>query len=75
MLLNSPNVILVDPTYSFEIIQSDVDDNKFVDCAIVANASYIVTNDKHFRDLDEVSFPHVDVISLDVFLQELLKTS
>ena len=33
-----PNVKLVDPHYSFGLIHADFDDNKFVDCAIVANA-------------------------------------
>ncbi len=32
----------------FGLIEKDVDDNKFVDCAVAADAEYIVTNDSHF---------------------------
>ena len=71
VILNSENTILVDPTFSFEMIQADVDDNKFVDCAIVSNARYIVTNDHHFSVLKDIPFPHVDVVSIDEFLNEL----
>lgn len=49
--------------------------NKFVDCAIVSNAKYIVTNDRHFNVLKEIDFPHVDVLNIDEFLMELNKTA
>ena len=38
MLLNSPYVCFVTPYYHFHLIDSDKDDNKFVDCAIAGNA-------------------------------------
>ena len=71
VILNSENTILVDPTFSFNMITSDIDDNKFVDCAVVANAKYIVSNDKHFNVLKDIPFPHIDVINIDDFLHEL----
>ena len=37
--------ILKDPHYTFALIEADKDDNKFVDCAIAANAKCIVTED------------------------------
>ncbi len=37
-----------DSYYHFGLITEDPDDNKFVDCAIAADAELIVTNDKHF---------------------------
>lgn len=43
------------------LIQSDSDDNKFVDCCITANAQYIVSNDRHFDILKHIEFPHVNV--------------
>lgn len=70
-ILNSENVLLVDPTYSFGLITADIDDNKFVDCAIVSNARYIVTQDHHFNVLRDIPFPHVEVVDIDFFLQEL----
>lgn len=54
-----------DSHFSFGLITVDADDNKFVDCAIVANAHFIVTEDKHFNVLKNIEFPHVDVIGID----------
>jgi putative PIN family toxin of toxin-antitoxin system len=48
LLQISNNVLLVHPTYRFQLITDDPDDNKFTDCAIVASADYLVTEDHHF---------------------------
>jgi uncharacterized protein len=34
--------------YKWRLIHTDPDDDKFVDCVIVSNATYIITNDGHF---------------------------
>lgn len=68
-ILNRPNVLLITPYYKFELIQSDVDDNKFVDCAIAAEAEYLVSNDAHFNILKNKPFPKVNVINLISFLK------
>lgn len=52
-ILNSPFVELITPFYHFNLITVDPDDNKFVDCAISANAHYIVTNDHHYGSPDK----------------------
>ena len=70
-LLILPNVRFLDPHYSFGLIKADVDDNKFVDCAIVCAASYIVSNDAHFKCLQNHPFPAVNVISLDEFAEDI----
>ena len=49
----------------------DVDDNKFVDCAIIANADYIVSEDSHFKELNMIPFPQVRLLSLAQFLQDM----
>ena len=54
------------------MITNDADDNKFVDCAIAANADYIVTNDKHFQILQTVDFPKVNIISVEEFRNLLM---
>ncbi|MEM6319582.1 MAG: PIN domain-containing protein [Bacteroidota bacterium] len=56
------------------LIEKDVDDNKFVDCAISGNADYLVTDDKHFKILKQGDFPAVKVIRTKDFL-DLLTTS
>lgn len=70
-LINSPYVKLIEIYFRFNLIQNDKDDNKFVDCAIAANASFIVSEDSHFRHLKEIPFPHVPVIRLNQFLHLL----
>ena len=67
IMLNAPNICLVTPYYRFDLIASDVDDNKFVDCAIAAGADCLVTNDAHFRILAQTPFPKVNTLSLQEF--------
>lgn len=38
-----------------------------VDCAVTAGATYIVSNDRHFRELERYDFPKVDVRTLSEF--------
>ncbi len=45
------NAQYVSPSFVFRTISADRDDDKFADCAIVANADYIITSDKHFAPL------------------------
>lgn len=72
-LLNSRFVETHEPSFKFGMINADPDDNKFVDCAIAAGASFIVSNDKHFNVLRNENFPHVEVIAISDFLNILLK--
>ena len=55
----------------FGLIQDDEDDNKFVDCAVSAGASYIVTNDKHYNILKKLPWPKIDVVSIQEFMNLL----
>ena len=66
-ILTRPNVIRLDPHFSFGLIDADKDDNKFVDCAIASNAKCIVTEDKHFKVLETMPFPKVEVVGIDAF--------
>ena len=67
-LMETRNLTLVNPTFRFNLITADPDDNKFVDCAITAGATYIVSNDRHFSELSNYDFPKVDVRTLSEFL-------
>ncbi|MGM9745910.1 MAG: putative toxin-antitoxin system toxin component, PIN family [Paludibacteraceae bacterium] len=74
LILHHPLTELFDPKFRFGFITQDVDDNKFVDCAIIANADYIVSNDKHFDELKNIpSEFHVNVICLDEFVLPYLE--
>ena len=67
-IITRKNTLKLDAHFRFNLIQSDVDDNKFVDCAIVANASYIVSQDHHFNILKNIDFPKVELIDIDTFV-------
>ena len=74
-IIRSPYTRMLDPHFHFGLIEQDPDDNKFVDCAIVASAKYIVTEDHHYDVLKRCSFPKVDVVDLDTFLCEVQQLS
>lgn len=71
MLLSNSAVFKVNTFFKWQLMTNDPDDDKFVDCAIAGNASAIVTNDRHFEILKDVSFPHVSVMNADTFLSLL----
>ncbi len=72
LIENSPNVRWITKYYKWNLIESDADDNKFVDCAIACDAKYLVSDDKHFNVLKNISFPKVDIINAQQF-KEILK--
>ena len=71
IIKQAPNSFPVDAHFHWNLITQDPDDNKFVDCAIIGNAKYIVTHDHHFNILKQIAFPKVDVITLKEFLEDL----
>lgn len=73
VILSQSNVEFVTPYYKMHLIEADEDDNKFVDCAFIAGASCIVSNDAHFKVLNEISFPKIFVLKIKEFIDLLLK--
>jgi putative PIN family toxin of toxin-antitoxin system len=67
--LKNKNIRFYQPNYKWNFITADPDDNKFVDCAIAANADYIITNDAHFNILKNIAFPRVNTLTLQQFIQ------
>ena len=72
LILNKQNVMFVDPHFRMRLITSDPDDNKFVDCAFVAGADYLVSEDAHFKILNDIPFPQLNLVTLDEFLNTRL---
>lgn len=72
LLSVAPNVIFREPYFKWNLVELDVDDNKFVDLAIAGNADYLVTNDKHFNPVKAIDFPKIRIITLDEFKSNLL---
>ena len=71
VIINNPHTVFVTPYYHFNLIKTDPDDNKFVDCAVAGNAEFIVTEDRHYDILRQVDFPKVNIIKLDEMMLEL----
>ncbi len=69
-LLLLPNVVQVDPSFFWQLIESDADDNKFVDCYLASQSDHIISNDRHFRPLSINSFPPVSVPTYEEFEQK-----
>lgn len=70
MIENLSNTTFITNYYRFQLL-NDEDDDKFVDCAIAANADFIVSHDKDFNVLKSINFPSVKVIDTGVFWEIL----
>lgn len=68
-LLNLDCVVPVDIRFNWNLIELDKEDNKFVDAYIAGNASILVTNDKHFEILNQITFPEVVIMNIEQFLE------
>src|SRR5690606_24631552 len=66
-LLLLPNVVLSEPYYLWNLVESDEDDNKFVDCYISSQADYLISNDKHIHRIKTNEFPQIAVLKYDEF--------
>ena len=73
LLLASPNHLRQEAYFRFELVKDDPDDNKFVDCAIVAGADWLVSDDRHILNLLRVEnrFPPLSICSFSEFRQLL----
>lgn len=54
--LTGGNVIRVTPSFHFQVVSNDPDDNIFADCAITAGADYLITEDQHFAALKNAGY-------------------
>ena len=71
-ILNASHAAPITVYFKWQLITADYDDNKFVDCAVSANATYLVSNDRHFNILRYITFPKVNVIDIDTFKNMLM---
>ncbi len=62
-----PNVSYIEVYFKWNLL-SDVDDNKFLDCYLAANAQLLITNDKGFEQLKKVDFPIINIMKLEDYL-------
>src|ERR1700750_1860873 len=66
-LLLLPNVILTNPSFLWQLVENDKDDNKFVDCYIASQCDYIISNDRHIHQIKGNVFPQIAVLRYDEF--------
>lgn len=71
-IIELPNAIPVTVFYKLNLIEQDEDDNKFVDCAFAANAGYLITEDRHFDVLKNITFPSIHTVNIENFRQILI---
>ena len=48
VILNNLYISFLTLYYKFNLIKSDPNDNKFLNYAVIANAKFIMTEDRHF---------------------------
>ncbi len=75
VIARSRNVERKDPYFHLLLVKQDFDDNKFVDCAFVCQADFIVTDDGHFQDVIDSKFPSFRVMGLDEFAERMTDAS
>ena len=54
--VTSGNLLRVTPSFRFQVITSDPDDNIFTDCDITAGAELLITEDHHFAPLADAGY-------------------
>lgn len=67
------NVQPINVSFKWNLIYPDMDDNKFVDCAVASNADYLVTNDKDYNPLKRLPFPKLEILKIEEFITILEK--
>ncbi len=70
-MLSAENIELHDIYFYWSLIGHDKEDNKFCDLAVAGGADYLVTNDTHFNVVKLNSFPPINILSAEEFLQIL----
>lgn len=54
--LTSGNLLRVTPSFHFNVVTADPDDNIFTDCAIAADADFLISDDRHFAPLADAGY-------------------
>ncbi len=62
---------VVNPDIKLDVIKSDPDDNKILECAVACGAFYVVSGDRHLLDLKE--YGKIKIITPKAAL-DMLKT-
>ena len=69
--LNTAGTLVV-PTMRIDSIKEDPDDNRIIECAVEANADYLVTGDAHLLDLRR--YKHIEIVNPTDYLAILTES-
>ena len=58
--------LLIEPEVSLSVVEDDLDDDKFLECAVAGGAEYIVTGDPHLLNLKQ--YQGIQILSPAAFL-------
>jgi uncharacterized protein len=67
LILSKAEFVL--PEESIHVIEADPSDNKFLEAAVTGRVDFIVSGDKHLRDLKE--FQGIAILAPSAFLEQL----
>lgn len=69
IILQSKNHQRFEPSFNWQLVTDDPDDNKFVDCALGTNVDYLVSDNKHIKNLLKISnlFPPIPIVTFKQF--------
>jgi putative PIN family toxin of toxin-antitoxin system len=70
ILQEKSNIELVNPSRHYSVIREDPEDNKFIDCAVEAQADYIISGDAHL--LQVKAYRDIAIYSPKDFLQMII---
>ena len=62
------NIEMISSSKKLRIIKEDPADNKFLECAVEAGAEYIISADKHLRDIEE--YEGIKILSSGSFIKD-----
>lgn len=66
-LMELDNTIIVYPEFELNVIAEDPDDNKFLACAVEANAEVLISGDEHLLNLEK--YQEITILVPTEFLQ------
>ena len=63
------NISFTKKTPKLNIVEEDPDDNKFIECAVALNASYIITGDNALKAVE--SYMEIKILTPHQFLENI----
>ncbi len=63
------NSAVVNPKRHLKVVKADSSDNKIIECAIAAKASYIISGDKHLLDIGR--YRNIKIVSPKEFYEKI----